>query len=133
MRWFRRAVFLVSGLLLAGCSGLNPGTAQAAETAREFHALLTSQQEKQACDLLTPAVMEALEGADAGSCPQKLAALKLDGASHVLDSRAFGRNAQVQLDGDTVFLTMSGGAWKVMAAGCTSRGERPYDCDLEGN
>lgn len=120
-------------VLLGGCSSLNPGTSQAADTAREFHALLAAGQETQACGLLIPTAIEALEEGKPGSCAEKLAELKLSKASSIVDSRAFGRNAQVELDTDTVFLTVSGGTWKVMAAGCTPRGERPYDCEVEGN
>jgi hypothetical protein len=31
-----------------------------------------------------------------------------------------------------VFLQQSSTGWKVTAAGCTVRGEAPYDCELEG-
>lgn len=120
-------------VLLGGCSSLNPGTSQAADTAREFHSLLAAGKGEQACDLLIPTAIEALEEGEPGSCAAKLAELKLGKASSIVDSRAFGRNAQVELDGDTVFLTVSGGVWRVMAAGCTPRGERPYDCEVEGN
>lgn len=121
------------GLLVNGCSALNPGTSAAADTAQEFHALLAAGDGETACGLLTSAAVEALEGDKPGSCAESLAELKLNPSSTVTDSRAFGRNAQVQLDGDTVFLTVSGNTWKVTAAGCTSRGERPYDCEVEGN
>jgi hypothetical protein len=56
----------------------------------------------------------------------------LPDARDVQESQAFGRGAQVQLDGDVVFLSIFGGQWLITAAGCQSRGERPYDCILKG-
>ena len=33
---------------------------------------------------------------------------------------------------DTVFLATFPGGWRVVAAGCTPRGDRPYDCTVAG-
>jgi hypothetical protein len=41
-----------------------------------------------------------------------------------------GRQAQVRLGGDTVFLARSGDGWVVTAAGCDPRPDRPYDCEV---
>jgi hypothetical protein len=38
----------------------------------------------------------------------------------------------VRLSGQAVFLAMFPGGWRVVAAGCQSRGERPYDCVVDG-
>ena len=43
-----------------------------------------------------------------------------------------GQWARVRLSDDTVFLGMFAGGWRVVAAGCTPRGERPYDCTVAG-
>jgi len=50
----------------------------------------------------------------------------------VLASQAFGRGAQVLMTGDVVFLSKFDDHWSVIAAGCTSRGDRPYDCIVKG-
>jgi len=122
---------VVLALLLAGCSSLNPGTSDAADTATQFHSALASGDAQAACSLLAPGTVEKLEDGSDGSCAQKLGQLQLDPASKVQQSHAFGSNAQVQLDADTVFLTLSGDHWKITAAGCTSRGEKPYECEVE--
>jgi hypothetical protein len=124
---------VVLALLLGGCSSLNPGTAEAADTAARFHADLASGDSQAACALLAPGTVEKLEDGAAGSCPRKLAGLGLPGAGSVRSSQAFGSNAQVHLEADTVFLTLSGRHWKITAAGCTPRGGKPYDCEVEGN
>lgn len=120
-------------LTVSGCAGLNPGTDEAARVAEQFHTALADRDADTVCGLLAPGAVERLEGEDTGSCARKLFALDLPEALSVVQSQAYGRNAQVVLDRDTVFLTLSGGSWKITAAGCTSRGESPYDCEVEGN
>lgn len=117
---------------VAGCSGSNPGADAAAQVAVEFHEMVSSGDPSAGCDLLAPAVVEKLENGSAGTCDEKLSAMDLPPASRVTETKAFGSSAQVFLDEDTVFLTKSGDSWKITAAGCTSRGERPYDCEVDG-
>jgi hypothetical protein len=135
----RRAILLAVVVMMAGtttvisgCSALNPGTDAAVDTVQRFQDELTTGNAGQACALLAPNTVEGLEEGEAGSCPDKLARLSLPQSGAVTDSRAYGRSAQVLLQDDTVFLTRSGDEWKITAAGCIQRGERPYDCDVEG-
>ena len=72
---------VVLALLLGGCSSLNPGTAEAANTAARFHADLASGDARAACALLAPGTVEKLEDGAAGSCARKLADLGLPGAA----------------------------------------------------
>lgn len=127
---------VLAGVLLAsvsGCAGLNPGTPDAATTALDFHAALESGDYGHACGLLIPSTAEKLEAGAAGTCAEKLAQLDVPVSASVQDSASYGRNAQVVMDQDTLFLARSGDGWKIMAAGCTARGERPYDCEVEGD
>ncbi|MFJ5698412.1 hypothetical protein [Arthrobacter sp. NPDC093139] len=119
-------------LVIAGCSGSNAGADGAAQVAVEFHKMVSSGDPSAGCGLLAPAVVEKLENGSAGTCGEKLSALNLPPATRATEAKAYGSSAQVLLDEDTVFLTRSGDSWKITAAGCTSRGERPYDCDVEG-
>jgi hypothetical protein len=127
---------MVTGVLLAsvsGCAGSNPGTSEAGTAALDFHSALGSGDHARACGLLIPAAVEKLEAGTAGTCPEKLAQLDLPESVSVQDSVAYGSNARVIMDQDTLFLARSGDGWKIAAAGCSARGERPYDCDVEGN
>ena len=119
-------------LATAGCSGSNPEADGAAQVAVEFHEMVSSGDPSGGCDLLAPAVVEKLENGSAGTCGEKLSALDLPPATRANETKAFGSSAQVFLDEDTVFLTKTGGHWKITAAGCTSRGERPYGCEVDG-
>jgi hypothetical protein len=120
-------------LLAAGCSGLNPGSGEAAATAQQFHRLLDAGNAGAACRLLAPGTTEEVESGNPGSCAAKLSRLGLAPAAAVLESQAYGREARVRLDGDTLFLTRSGDRWVVTAAGCTARNERPYLCEVKGD
>jgi hypothetical protein len=119
--------------VVSGCSALNPGTDAAVDTVQRFHDELAAGNTGQACGLLAPNTVQGVEEEEIGSCPVKLAQLSLPRSGVVTGSRAYGRSAQVLLQDDTVFLTRSGGEWKITAAGCTHRGERPYDCDVKGD
>jgi hypothetical protein len=129
------AVVMMTGTttVVSGCSALNPGTDAAVDTVQRFHGELAAGNAGQACALLAPNTVEGVEEGESGSCPVKLAQLSLPQSGAVTDSRAYGRSAQVLLRDDTVFLTRSGDEWKITAAGCTPRGERPYDCDVKGD
>jgi hypothetical protein len=135
--WRAPAVRLAGGaavlLLAAGCTELNPGSGEAAATAQQFHQLVDAGKTGAACRLLAPGTAEEIEGGNPGSCAAKLSRLGLVPAAAVLESQAYGREAQVRLDGDTVFLTRSGDRWVVTAAGCTARNERPYLCEVKGD
>ena len=76
--------------------------------------------------------MEDLEGTSGQPCPDAVLAADLADARDVQDSQAFGRAAQVLMDGDVVFLSVFDDRWLITAAGCTPRGDRPYDCTLKG-
>jgi hypothetical protein len=82
------------------------------------------------CALLAPATLAALEHDESAPCPDALGQVDLPGGQ-VVSSAVWGDNAQVQLTGDTLFLTRTDAGWKVAAAGCVPRGEAPYLCRLE--
>jgi len=65
-------------------------------------------------------------------CPKAILDENLPGPAAVVGTELYGQWAQVRLAGDTLFLAHFGDGWKVVAAGCTSRGERPYDCRVKG-
>jgi hypothetical protein len=136
----RRALVLAVVVMMAGatigisgCSALNPGTDAAVETVQRLHDDLAAGDTGQACALLAPNAVEGVEQGETGSCPNKLAQLSLPQSGAVTDSRAYGSSAQVRLQDDTVFLTRSGNEWKITAAGCIQRGDRPYDCAVKGD
>jgi len=72
-------------------------------------------------------VIEELEQESGEACPDSVIGADIPDAFDVVESRAYRREAQVALDGDVVFLAVSGGGWLITGAGCTPRPDRPYD------
>lgn len=132
-----RAVLVLAVLVsVAACGGNGSGPPGADQSAEVFYNALGDADLDRACSMLAPATLEAAEQAENGqarSCTDMLASVALPEAGEPVSSRAYGRNAQVVFEQDTVFLTLSGGTWKVLAAGCTEREDRPYNCLIEGD
>jgi hypothetical protein len=66
------------------------------------------------------------------SCPDGILEEDLPGPGEVVSTEVYGQWAQVRTTTDTVFLAVFPGGWRVVAAGCTSRGNQPYECALQG-
>lgn len=129
MRGTGRALFLVGVaiLVLTGCaSSQRPEVEDVATT---FEDPTADPQVR--CDLLAPTTLVALEDEAGTPCEEAIEELPLGGGP-VTGIEIWGGDAQVRLDGDTVFLAETSAGWRVVAAGCTARPERPYDCEVEG-
>ncbi|RAO03238.1 hypothetical protein ONO23_00994 [Micromonospora noduli] len=117
---------------VAGCSSVTDrGDAAAAVAVR----MLTAAAERDAaaaCALLGPDTLGELEQFADKPCAEAILAENLPQPGRVSASEVYGQRAQVRLSGDTVFLAVFPGGWRVVAAGCTARGEKPYDCVLQG-
>jgi hypothetical protein len=121
----RAAVAVAAALLLCGCAGLEQP--QVEQVASAFAAADPSAR----CQMLAPATVATVEAQSGRPCVEAMAQLELpEGA--VQSSTVWADQAQVHLVGDTVFLTKTGDGWKVTAAGCSSRGDAPYACRMEG-
>ncbi|MCA2221771.1 hypothetical protein [Nonomuraea aurantiaca] len=123
----RMLLAVLSTALIAGCA---VDATAPARTAERFHAALAAHQEDAACALLSQQTAEKLP--DPGqTCADALRELKLGAAGPITSARVWGDDAQVRLAGDTVFLHRYSGGWRVTAASCRPRGDRPYDCGVE--
>ena len=115
-------------VLLAGCSSASrPEVEEVATTFED-----PSADPRVRCDLLAPTTRVALEEEASAPCEEAIEELQLPGGE-VTGVEIWGGDAQVRLDGDTVFLTETSAGWRVSAAACTERPERPYDCEVEGS
>ena len=103
----------------------------ARQTAEEFQAALRAGDTAAACQLLSDEARSSLEATAVRPCREALAALQLP-TGNVGTGEVWGRNAQVLLDSGALFLAQFKAGWRVTAAGCTSRPDQPYDCDVEG-
>jgi hypothetical protein len=124
-----------AALLAAGLVGCGPvGDRQAAASAAAVRLLTAVQQHdgSAACVLLAPATAAELIESAGKSCPEAILDEDLPAPGPVTGTAVYGQWAQVRLTGDTVFLAVVDRGWRVVAAGCSSQGDRPYDCTLQG-
>jgi hypothetical protein len=84
------------------------------------------------CAILAPDTRAAVAESSGTTGAQAItdAGLPPPGAVRTVD--VYGQWARVVTEQDTLFLAAFGDGWQVVAAGCRSRGERPYDCRVEG-
>ncbi|MFD2090794.1 hypothetical protein [Blastococcus deserti] len=127
-RRHRAAVVLAAGaVLLTGCSSAHESEVERVASTFED----PSGDPEQRCDLLAPATLAAFERSESAPCTEAVQDLPLEGGS-VESVEIWGRNAQVKLAGDTVFLTETGAGWRITSAACTPQAEAPYDCEVDG-
>jgi hypothetical protein len=125
-------------LALSGCAaegGSAPpgddGTAGA--VAASFARALADADGSAACDLLAATTRTTLESDSGSDCADAITALNLPDPGSVRSSEAYGRAAQANFEQDIEFLTLENGQWRITAAGCAERPDRPYQCDLKGD
>jgi hypothetical protein len=120
-----------AALALAGCGPAQSQTDAVSGAAVRMLQAVADKDGSAACALLAPET-----AADVGKddpCPQAILDENLPAPGAVVGTELYGQWAQVRLADDTLFLAHFGDGWKVVAAGCASRGERPYDCQVKGS
>lgn len=135
----RSGALVLAALVGVALSSCAPPRDEAADTATGFYTAIADGDGDAACAAQAPAVAAAVED-DAGSpCPEALTSGDLgddlrdraDGAGAAGAAvRVAGRQAQVALGTDTLFLARSGPGWVITAAACTARPDRPDDCEV---
>ena len=139
-RYATRAARTASGAFtlfaLAGCSALAPDAPSAEGVAVAFASAIDAGNAAEACAMLAPGTVEEIESSEDVPCEVGILSLGLPGGGQPRSAEAFGRGAIVELDNDTLFLVGDGDGdvrgWRVTAAGCEPRPERPYDCTVKG-
>ena len=119
-----RTIALLAALALAGC-GAGGSRAQARTAVERFYAAYHRHDGRAACAQLSAGLRSQL----AGNCAETVLKLRLhDSATAAV--RVYATSAQVVLaHGDTVFLGVAGGGWRIDALGCRPRDGGPYECE----
>jgi hypothetical protein len=127
-------IVATSTLLLAtaGCGSVGDREAAARDTAVRMLTAAAGDDGAGACALLAPETAAAVEQSAGASCAEAILDEDLPTPGSVTATQVYGQWAQVRLSGDTVFLAAFPGGWRVVAAGCEQRPERPYRCTVEG-
>lgn len=133
----RRTIVLLavasSVFAASGCSAVLPSASDAADVASRFSSAVSAGDAAAACRLLSPGALAEVQSSSGGSCEDTILTLDLPAGGAVVRDETYGRAAFVELQGDTVFLTIAAGQWSVRAAGCTPNGDAPYDCLVKGD
>ncbi|MFS4505669.1 hypothetical protein ACMA46_05460 [Clavibacter sp. Sh2141] len=124
-------VALAGVLLLGGCAA-GPDAEGATEVAVAFTAAASTGDGEAACALAADAAREAVEETTGEPCADGVTRLGITAIAPD-DVVVSGRGALVRADGEAVFLAHSADGWQVRAAGCTPRGDGPYDCEMDGS
>jgi hypothetical protein len=134
---WRRAVLVIAGAGLAvaasGCAQPGQDRDAAATVARDLLTAVAAGDGAVACATLAPDTRAALERSAGKSCSEAITDEGLPQPGTVQSVDVYGQWARVVMSDDTVFLGAFGDGWRVVAAGCQPRGERPYDCQLQGD
>jgi hypothetical protein len=131
-RALRLLGFAACAALLSDCSGLGPDTSGAADAAQAFHSATAGGDGAAACSRLSVRVVAELEQSEGTPCEQAVMAADVPAARQVRDVQVWGGRGLVVLDHDVVFVAEFDGGWRVTAAGCSPRKDRPYDCTVKG-
>jgi hypothetical protein len=118
-------------VVLAGCGRGDDERAVSAVTDR-FVRAVDGDDGDVACSQLSSATADALERDEGEPCEEAAPSLEI-AASEVRRAQVYGIAAKVDLaDGDSAFLELTPGGWRIAAAGCRpTAGEEPYECEVE--
>ena len=129
----RRMIFvfplLLTGFLAAGCGSVGDREQAASDTAVRMLGAVAAGDGAGACGMLAPDTAAEVSESD---CASAILDEDLPEPGSVVGADVYGQWARVRLTGDTVFLAVFPGGWRVVAAGCTARGDKPYDCGVKG-
>lgn len=121
---------ILGGMLLSGCTPAEAGPALG--TASEFQTTVAARDWPHACALLSEEARTRLESAAASTCSTALPRLRLP-ENPAGGIEVWGHSARARVGAGAVFLARYPDGWRIIAAGCESRGEdRPYDCAVRG-
>jgi hypothetical protein len=131
-RWVRPALgFPLVLALVSGCSATDTDDARRAATA--FTEALAAGDGRRACELLSPPARDEVELTTGDRCEQGLLSEGLPATVGPTAAEVWGDQAQVRTAEDTLFLSRYDSGWRVIAAGCKPRADRPYDCLVQGS
>jgi hypothetical protein len=124
------ATCVVGALLLA--TGCGSGESSAVENAAQrFEAAVAARDAATACLMLGSAARSQIESSAGKPCVDAWAGERVPVGGHVARVRAYGSMAIVELDADTIFLAKYADGWRITAADCAPKANKPFDCQIK--
>ncbi|MDX2931685.1 hypothetical protein [Streptomyces ipomoeae] len=135
-RWGAAVAAGAALVLTVGCGVVEGRRTAAGDAALDFERALGARDGAAVCAVLAPGVREEVEQSSRTTCAKGVLTEEVPAAAPVRGGiegvDVSGRQARVVFPADTLFLSQFSDGWKVTAAGCTPRPERPYQCLLKG-
>ncbi|HEX5569148.1 MAG TPA: hypothetical protein VFY14_19895 [Streptomyces sp.] len=122
----------VIAALLCGCGASQERIDGASAAAASFAEAAQAGDGAAMCAVLARETKQELEHSERSTCDEAVVEQRLPTTGPVLETDVHGRQALVKLRDDTLFLSRFSTGWKVVAAGCTPRPGRPYQCLVKG-
>ncbi|MBT2383750.1 hypothetical protein J7E86_09155 [Streptomyces sp. ISL-11] len=117
---------------VTACGTLSARRDDALAAVTRFEQALAAGRNEPLCAALAPATREELEHSADSPCAQAVGQEELPAAGAVRHVDVYGDQARAVLAHDTLFLAHFPDGWKVTAAGCVPRPQRPYQCAVKG-
>ena len=117
---------------LAGCGSVGERGDAADGVALRLLSAVESKDGAAACAPLAPETLQEVESSAGQPCDKAILDEDLPSPGTVTGTDVYGQWAQGRLTDDTLFLGVFPGGWRVVAAGCTPRGDKPYTCAIQG-
>nr|WP_296067941.1 hypothetical protein [uncultured Actinoplanes sp.] len=119
-------------LTVAGCGSVSDRESAASAAVMRLLTAVHDENGDAACAVLAPDTVAEVEQSARQQCSQAILDTDLPQPGVISATAVYGQWAQVRTSTDTVFLAVFPGGWRVVAAGCSAQGDRPYDCVVQG-
>ncbi|MFN2615724.1 MAG: hypothetical protein ABR581_01225 [Thermoleophilaceae bacterium] len=128
-------LLIAAGIALLAIAGAGCGTDNSSQAVRHtvqgFYAGLQRHDGAAACRELSDDARSSLESQEKKPCDQAVLSLGLS-SSPIGPVQVYVTDARANLTGgEAVFLDQTPQGWKISAAGCKPKHEKPYDCELQ--
>jgi hypothetical protein len=129
-------VALLVAPALTGCGGGRANDDDVRQVVERFYDALRQDDGAAACEQLSEAAVEQLEGLSGKDCAEALPGLQFDGGAITGVQVAIVSAQATMRGGELAFLSRGHDGWKLSAAGCKpapgAEAEQPADCEVEG-
>ncbi|MCD9145686.1 hypothetical protein [Streptomyces albireticuli] len=131
-RWIGVVLAAAAVCAASGCAAVSERRDAATAATAHFEKALRARRYAAACAVLAPTTREELARSARVTCEEAMGQEEVPAGGAVRHVDVYGNQARAVLTRDTVFLSRFPGGWKVTAAGCQERPEKPYRCGIKG-